>query len=60
MFWLDFELELESHELRRSLLFMVRDDDVGLDNLLWCIDFNAPPNPFDVIWERFPAIDMAF
>lgn len=55
----DSELELESHELGRSLLFMIRDDDDGL------IDMPHPPssrvadNPFHDVQERLAAAAMA-
>lgn len=55
----DSELELDSHELGRLLLAMVRDDDddfVGLkqqDPAPWTL------NPFDVVRERLEAAHIA-
>ena len=55
----DSESELESHELGRSLLFMIRDDDTGVHNLPQLASFEAPINPFDAVRERLAAADLA-
>ena len=55
----DSELELESHELGRSLLFMIRDDDMGFNTLPTHSGIDAPTNPFDEIRERLAAVDSA-
>ena len=55
----DSEHELRSHELGRSLLFMLHDDDVGLD-IFPDHGLNiVRPNPFDDIRERLRAADSA-
>ena len=51
----DSEVELESHELGRSLLFMVRDDAAGLDILPVSAPVVVVANPFDVVRERLSA-----
>lgn len=38
-------VELESHDLGHSLLFTVRDDDVGLHDLSQCATLNGLANP---------------
>ena len=55
----DSELELESHELGRSLLFMVRDDDIGFESLSRVVPLATPANPFDLIRERLAAAGSA-
>lgn len=55
----DSERELESHELGRSLLFMIRDEDMGFPTCPRQNVVNAPNNPFDVIRERLAAADLA-
>ena len=55
----DSESELECHELGRSLLFMVRDDDVGAESLPQRAPILPTANPFDVVRERLAAADMA-
>jgi hypothetical protein len=55
----DFEAQLESHELGRSLLFMVRDDVVGIDSLPRLSPIDPPINPFNVVRERLAAVDFA-
>lgn len=52
----DSELELEAHELGRSLLFMVQDDDMGLNSLPQRVRPTSQPNPFDVVRERLAAV----
>ena len=59
IFRFDSELELESHELGRLLLFMVRDDDMGLDRLSRRVCPNSWANPFDLVRERLAAVDLA-
>ena len=56
----DDEAELQSHELGRSLLHMVRDEDDGLGSLSRRIHIDAPQNPFDVVRARIAAVDLAF
>jgi hypothetical protein len=55
----DSESELESTALGRSLLRMIRDDDIALP----CTDSELPPpvpiNPFTAIRERLSAVDIA-
>jgi hypothetical protein len=55
----DSEAQLESHELGRSLLFMVRDDVVGIDSLPRLSPIDPPINPFNVVRERLAAVDFA-
>lgn len=55
----DSEVALESHELGRSLLFMVRDDANGLDILPGNIPRVVTSNPFDVVRERLAAAGHA-
>ena len=57
----DFVLKfLDSHKLERSLLHMMKDDDIGLESLYIHVSLNAMPNPFDVIRERLAMVDLAF
>ena len=56
----DSEAELQSHELGRSMLQMVRDDDVGLHQLLPRTLSAPAPNPFDAIRTSLVAVDTAF
>ena len=55
----DSETELESYELGRSLLFMVRDDGAELENLPRPSPLPMPANPFDVVRERLAAAGSA-
>ena len=55
----DSELELESHELGRSLLFMVRDDGVGFENVPRHVPLAEPANPFELVRERLAAAGTA-
>lgn len=56
----DSEAELQSHDLGRSMLQIVRDDDVGLHQLL-PRSLDAPtPNPFAAIRSSLAAVDAAF
>lgn len=55
----DSELDLETHELGRSLLFMIRDDDMGLHTLPPPASYIAPVNPFDAVCERLAAVELA-
>ena len=55
----DSEAELESHDLGRSLLLLVRDDALQTDILPQCIPLTAPVNPFDVFRERLSAAALA-
>ena len=55
----DSERELQSHELGRSMLQMLRDDDTGLQILPPRIEFGSPSNPFDDIRSRLAAVDAS-
>lgn len=55
----DSEVELESHELGRPLLFMVRDNADGLDILPRSVPLVATANPFNVVRERLSAAGHA-
>ena len=56
----DSEAELETHELGRSLLLMLRDDDIGLHAPPLPLPLAATVNPFDAIRSRLAALDSAF
>ena len=51
--------ELESHELGRSLLCMVRDDDAGFVGFPIHAQAVHRANPFDAIRHRLAAVDVA-
>ena len=53
------ELKLEAHGLGRSLLFMLRDDDMGFNSLPQRVRPESQPNPFDVVRERLAAVGSA-
>ena len=55
----DSELELQSHDLGRSLLFMIHDEDSGFETLPRCGVLYAPPNPFNAITQRLAAADLS-
>lgn len=55
----DSELELESHELGRNLLSMVRDDDVGFTSVPRPVPSIGVASPFDVVRERLAAAALA-
>jgi hypothetical protein len=55
----DSELELETHELGRSLLSLVRSDDVGLYNLQPLVVRVARVDPFDDLRGRLSAASSA-
>ena len=55
----DSERELQSHGLGRSLLFMIRDEDLGFETMPRTDVLHAAPNPFDDIRERLVAADLA-
>jgi hypothetical protein len=55
----DSETELESHELGRSLLFMIRNDDMDIHTLPQRVPFDAPVNPFEAVRERLAAAELA-
>ena len=55
----DSEVELESHELGRSLLFMVRDDADGLHILPDSVPHARTSNPFDAFRDRLTAAGHA-
>lgn len=54
----DSEVELNSHELGRSLLCMLRDDDIGLDGLHIQEARDMQTNPFDELRSRLAAADF--
>lgn len=55
----DSEAELESHELGRSLLFMVRDDADQMDILPARLPPMPTASPFDEVRERLSAAGHA-
>lgn len=55
----DSKTLLETHELGRYLLLMLRSDDAGFDCLPRRVDNVAHANPFDVVKERLAAAAMA-
>ena len=55
----DSELELESHELGRSLLFMLRDDATTLDILPQSFHVVPMSNSFDAVRERLAVAGLA-
>lgn len=55
----DSELELETHDLGRSLLLMVRSEDVDLCELQSPVARVARVNPFDYVRERLSAATSA-
>jgi hypothetical protein len=56
----DSERELETSELGRSLLLMLRDDDSGMEFSGHRLQLDVPVNPFDAIRGRIADIDLAF
>ena len=56
----DSESVLDTHALGRSLLLMLRDEDVGLRDLPAPLHFTAEVNPFEEIRSRLHAVDTAF
>lgn len=59
MLQFDSEEELESHELGRSLLDMVRDDDVGFVSVPQPVPLIATANLFDAFRDRLAAAGTA-
>lgn len=55
----DSEEELESHALGRSLLFMVGDDEGGIESLPRSDPVVAPTDPFRNVRERLAAVGSA-
>lgn len=55
----DSESDLESHELGRSLLCMLHDDDMGMHSFPPAVAIASPANPFDLVRERLAATNMA-
>jgi hypothetical protein len=55
----DSEVELQSHELGRSLLCMLQDDDVGFGGLHRHPEHAVHTNPFDELRNRLAAVGMA-
>ena len=59
MFRFDSKEELESHELGRSLLYMVRDVETEFDNYPRHARAVERANPFEDIRHRLAAVDAA-
>lgn len=55
----DSEVELEAHELGRSLLFMICHDDMGDEGLPRRDAPEASINPFADIRDRLTAVDSS-
>ena len=55
----DSERELESHELGCSLLYMIRNDDAGMNVLPRHVRNSPRPNLFNAIRQRLATIDLA-
>lgn len=59
----DLEAELETHELGRVFLYMVRNDDSGLPTSLPKVHPGAPidivADPFETMRERLAVVDSA-
>ena len=55
----DSEIELEAHELGRSLLLMIRSDGIDRDCLPGLVSRAVHPNPFDVVRERLHTTTLA-
>ena len=53
----DSEAELQTHELGRSLLSMIRDEDMGFKGLPRADPPGAPTDPFAGVRERLAAMD---
>jgi hypothetical protein len=56
----DSEADLETHDLGRSLLLMLRSDGAGQDLQPQRMHLDRPENPFDAIRTRLAAVDLAF
>jgi hypothetical protein len=56
----DSEVELASHGLGRSLLFMVRDEDAMIGEFQQHIQSPPRANPFDALRHRLAAVDLAY
>jgi hypothetical protein len=56
----DSEASLEMHELGRSLLLMIRDDDIGFQFPQARQQSEPTVDPFAAIRGRFAAVDLAF
>jgi hypothetical protein len=55
----DSERELETHELGRSLLGMIQNDDTGIDGVHRLLEFGIQANPFDALRTRLVAAETA-
>ena len=55
----DSEAALETHDLGRSMLQMLRDDDIGLHILPTSTHFPSPVNPFDEFRCSLAVVDAA-
>lgn len=55
----DSETELESHELGRSFLFMIHNDDAEMYGMPRQARNSPIANPFDAIRERLATVGMA-
>lgn len=56
----DSEAELSTHELGRSMLLMIRDDESDMRILSPRVQISTADNPFDAIRTRLAAIGTAF
>ena len=56
----DFEAHLERHELGRSLLLMIQDDEAGLEIPAMAVGSAATTSTFDAIRARLAAVDDVF
>ena len=59
MLQFDDEVALETHDLGRSMLQMLGDDDNGFHILPIPMQFPAPVNPFDEFRVNLAAVDTA-
>lgn len=55
----DSEVELATHHLGRSLLFMVGDEDPVIGDFQQHIQSPPRANPFDAVRHRLAAVDIA-
>lgn len=56
----DSEAELSTHDLGRSMLLMIHDDEAGMRILSPRVQMSTADNPFDAIRTRLAAIGSAF
>jgi hypothetical protein len=55
----DYETDLQSHELGRSLLSMLHDDNLGVHNFPHQLDIASPVDPFELFRERLATAGTA-